>query len=147
MLKKIDPQDGESFLKYLLDTDTCVYFLNGDERIRRKIRGIGIYSISVCNATLGELYFGAYCSKRVEENIKRIQTLGKNLMVLSDSQESSEMFGKFKAELKSKGKMIEDFDLLIASIAQANNCILVTNNLSHFSRIEGLLVENWLEAE
>jgi tRNA(fMet)-specific endonuclease VapC len=125
-----------------LDTNICVYLLNGDERLRRKVREIGAYSISICNATLGELYFGAYWSKKVDANLKRIRAFAENLAIYSDSQESSEIFGKFKADLKNRGQMIEDFDLLIASIAQANNCILVTNDRSHFSRIEGLVVEN-----
>jgi len=132
-------------LKYLLDTDICVYLLNGDERVKRKVRELGVYSILICNATLGELYFGAYCSKKVETNIKRIHTFTENLMIPSDSQESSEIFGRLKAHLKKKGQMIEDFDLLIASIAQANNYILVTNNRGHFDRIDGLTIENWLE--
>ena len=41
--------------------------------------------------------------------------------------------------------MIEDFDILIASIAIANNCILVTNNIDHFERIDAIQLENWLE--
>jgi len=130
-----------------LDTDICVYLLNGDERIRGKVRKIGLYSVSICNATLGELYFGAYCSKRVEANIKKIHAFAGNVGTYSDSQESSEIFGRFKADLKNKGQMIEDFDLLIASIAQANNCVLVTNNRSHFERMEGLAIENWLDAQ
>ena len=132
-------------MKYLLDTDICVYVLNGDERIKRKIREMGVYSISISNATLGELYFGAYYSKKVEENIKRIRAFTESLTIYSDSQESSEIFGKSKADLKKKGQMIEDFDLLIGSIAQANNCVLVSNNRDHFNRIEGLVIENWLE--
>ena len=134
-------------MKYLLDTDVCVYLLNGDGRIIQKVREIGIFSISICNATLGELYFGAYCSRKVEANIKRILGFKNNLTIYSDSEESSELFGRFKAELKGKGRLIADFDLLIASIAHANNCVLVTNNRSHFDRLKGLAIENWLDAQ
>lgn len=41
--------------------------------------------------------------------------------------------------------MIEDFDILIAGIAIANNCILVTNNIHHFEKIDAIQLENWLE--
>ena len=68
----------------------------------------------------------------------------KELLFLSDSEESAMLFGSIKAGLKLKGCMIEDFDILIASIAIANRCIIVTNNDKHFSRIEGLSLENWL---
>jgi predicted nucleic acid-binding protein len=46
------------------------------------------------------------------------------------------------ATLKKRGKLINDADILIASIVKANNAVLVTNNDEHFSRIEGLKVEN-----
>ncbi len=44
-----------------------------------------------------------------------------------------------------KGLIIDDFDILIASIAIANNFILVTNNTDHFKRIEGLQIQDWLK--
>ncbi len=62
----------------------------------------------------------------------------KNLAILTDSERSAMLFGKIKADLKSKGKIIEDLDILIASIAIADNCILVTNNTDHFERVGGL---------
>ena len=91
------------------------------------------------------MYFGAYNSKRVEENLKRIDLFKKNLAILTDSESSAMLFGKIKADLKSKDKIIEDLDILIASIAIADNCILVTNNTDHFERVGELQIENWLE--
>jgi len=132
-------------LKYLLDTDSCVYLLNGNEALKKRVEKIGVYSLAVSNSVLAELYFGAYNSKKVEENLKRIELFKKNLTVLSDSEESAKEFGKIKANLKSKGKIIEDFDILIASISIANHCILITNNTEHFSRIDNLQTQNWLD--
>ncbi|MBI5678044.1 MAG: PIN domain-containing protein [Planctomycetes bacterium] len=114
-------------MKYLLDTNTCIYFLNGNESLKKKFREIGVYSLSISNCVLAELYFGAYRSKKVEENVK-----------------PARLFGKIKAELRSKGTIIEDFDILIASIAISNNHILITNNTEHFERIEGLKIQNWV---
>jgi len=92
------------------------------------------------------LYFGAYNSRKTDENLKRIELFKKSMTVFSDSEESAKYFGKIKADLKSAGKTIEDFDILIASIAITSNCVLVTNNIDHFNRIENLQIENWLEA-
>jgi len=130
-------------LKYLLDTNICIYLLNGDETLKEKVKEVGLFSLAISNATLAEIYFGAYCSKKVEENLKRIAVFKKHLTVYSDSEESAKIFGKFKSRLKSQGKIIEDFDILIASIAFTNNCILVTNNPKHFQRIQELQIENW----
>lgn len=98
------------------------------------------------NITLAELYFGAYNSSRVEANLRRIGVFCKNMTAYADSERSAECFGRFKSDIKRKGLLIEDFDLLIASIAFVNGCILVTNNEQHFDRIEGLITENWLGA-
>jgi tRNA(fMet)-specific endonuclease VapC len=132
-------------LKFLLDTNICIYLLNGNEILKKKISEIGVFSLSISNATLAELYFGAYNSQNVDANIKRIKAFKKNLLVYSDSDISAEAFGRFKSKLKAQGKIIEDFDILIASIAYANECILVTNNPSHFKRMDELKIENWLE--
>ena len=131
-------------VKYLLDTNTCIYLINGNTTLMAKVREIGVYSIGVSNATLAELYFGAYNSRYVEANLLRIAKFKRNIIGYSDSNESAHYFGKIKSVLKSRGLLIEDFDILIASIALANNCVLVTNNISHFQRIDDLRIENWL---
>jgi tRNA(fMet)-specific endonuclease VapC len=131
-------------LKYLLDTNICIYLLNGNIALRNRVAKIGLYLIAISNSILAELYFGAYNSEKAAENLKRIELFKKDLRILSDSEESAMLFGKIKADLKSEGNMIEDFDILIASIAMANNCAVVTNNDKHFSRIENLEIENWL---
>ena len=56
-----------------------------------------------------------------------------------------EIFAREKARLISSGEQIEDFDLLIASTAIANNSILVSENLKHMGRIQGIRLENWVE--
>lgn len=131
-------------MKFLLDTDTCVYLLNGNPSLKKKVEEVGVFSLAISNSVLAELYFGAYNSKKVEDNLKRINLFKKNLTILSDSQESALRFGKIKADLRSKGKIIEDFDILIASIAIVSSCILITNNTDHFERIDDLQLENWL---
>jgi tRNA(fMet)-specific endonuclease VapC len=129
----------------LLDTNICIYLINGNKLLINKVKKTGIFSIGISNATLAELYFGAYNSKHIKENLKNISAFKRNLTVYSDSSSSAETFGKVKAKLKASGCMIEDFDILIASIAIANNCILVTNNIHHFEKIDSIQIENWLE--
>ena len=48
------------------------------------------------------------------------------------------------ADLRQRGMLIEDADILMAAIALVNDLTLVTNNTSHFSRIPGLQLEDWL---
>jgi tRNA(fMet)-specific endonuclease VapC len=48
------------------------------------------------------------------------------------------------AELYSRGQLISDADILIAATAREHDLVLATNNTSHFDRIPGLLIDNWL---
>jgi tRNA(fMet)-specific endonuclease VapC len=52
-------------------------------------------------------------------------------------------FGDLKANLRRRGKLIEDLDLLIGATARTLNLTLVTNNLGHFRRIAGIRLERW----
>ena len=131
-------------MRYLLDINICIYLINGDKSLKEKVKAIGVHSLGISNATLAELYFGAYNSEYTNDNLRNIADFKKNITAYSDSGESAEFFGKIKSELKNSGNIIEDFDILIASIAVANNCVLVTNNPRHFERIEGLQTENWI---
>lgn len=45
--------------------------------------------------------------------------------------------------MKSR-KYLLDTDMLIAASAMAGGFVLVTNNVRHFQRIDGLVVENWV---
>lgn len=47
--------------------------------------------------------------------------------------------------LRKTGDIIDEFDLLIGSTAIANEMILVTGNKRHFERLEGIILENWVE--
>ena len=48
------------------------------------------------------------------------------------------------ADLRRRGQLIEDADLLMAGIALAHDLTLLTANVRHFVRVESLRIENWL---
>ena len=54
-------------------------------------------------------------------------------------------YAKIKHLLKEQGNMIDDFDIVIAGQAISEGLIVVTDNVKHFNRIEGLKLENWME--
>lgn len=130
---------------YLLDTNICIHFLKGHPKVKEKIRQVGIVNLSLCEITLSELYYGAFYSLHRVQNLERIEKLRKLIYVLSLEEESSKFFGEIKANLRKQGKLIEDMDIFIAAIAKANDLVLVTDNEKHFSRVEGLRFENWLQ--
>ncbi len=65
-------------LNYLLDTDTCIYLLNGNREVRTQVCRVGIETIAVSVMIKGELFSGAYNSGRVKENLKRLKCFSNN---------------------------------------------------------------------
>ncbi|MEW6620736.1 MAG: PIN domain-containing protein [bacterium] len=131
-------------MKYLLDTDTCIYWFKGIDKIKERVKKVGEDNLAVSIITIGELKYGAYFSKYVEQNLKRLSDFLKKVEIAYLNEESIDQYGRNKANLRKEGRLIEDFDLLNASVALSRSWILVTNNLRHYERIKELKVENWL---
>lgn len=130
---------------YILDTNTCIYWLKGREEIRKKIEQVGTNNLKMTIITLAELRYGAYNSQKVQENLKNINNFLRKVRALFLNEDSVDRFGKIRVDLRRSGQIIDDFDILIAAITLSNGGILVTNNTAHFERVEGLKVENWLK--
>ncbi|MCI5148903.1 MAG: type II toxin-antitoxin system VapC family toxin, partial [Candidatus Electrothrix sp. MAN1_4] len=52
-------------------------------------------------------------------------------------------YGEIRAALAKAGTPIGPNDLLIAAVAKAHDVTLVTHNVGEFSRVHGLLLEDW----
>lgn len=128
---------------YLLDTDTCVYWLNGDRQIEQRALGVGFDQIAISAMTTAELYYGAFKSNFTDRNLKAITALTQRFILWDSLSEIDRIFGKTKADLEKRGAPIEDADLLIAAFALHHQAVLVTNNVRDFQRIPDLQTENW----
>jgi len=129
--------------KYILDTDTCIYWLNGDRRVEKKILATALENVFITVLTECELFYGAYKSARVDKNIEVLKALRGKIKTIQTSADVAPLYGRIKANLEQMGKTLDDADLLIACIALASKGTLVTNNTSHFNRIPDLQIENW----
>ena len=129
---------------YLLDTDTIIYSMKGNTAVQANLRVHLNDPIKICTVTLMELYYGAHKSREVTSNLAKIKTMEHSLDILPVGTECVEVFGLLKAKLEKAGSPLDDFDLIIASCAIANNLVLVTNNTKHFKRITGLKQVNWI---
>jgi tRNA(fMet)-specific endonuclease VapC len=130
-------------MKYLLDTNICIYFLNQDQSVTEKISKISADDMAISIITVAELQFGAFNSNKIKENLERITYLRNIMKTINLNAAITEEYAKIKSILRKSGNLIDDFDILIASTAIVNNLVLVTNNQQHFNRIDNLLTENW----
>lgn len=89
---------------------------------------------------VGELYFGAFKSQKVEKNLESISTLLGTSTVLEDSVETAKVYGEIKNSLKQKGRPIPENDIWIAAIAKYNALTLLTKD-EHFNEVADLSVD------
>lgn len=87
---------------------------------------------------VAELYFGAFNSTHVDKNLSAVDGFRLATRILEFEESAAVIFGKIKATLKRQGNLVTDSDLFIAAIALSTESVLVTNNIRHYSRIEGL---------
>ena len=127
--------------KYLIDSDILIYFLKGKQEVVEKLSQIPIDDLYISRINYTELIYGAYNSAKINQNLKVIEPFLESFTVLEFTKVSSLIFAKEKARLKKNGNIIADMDLMIASIAIENDCMLISNNIKHFERIQNLELE------
>jgi tRNA(fMet)-specific endonuclease VapC len=130
---------------FLLDTDTIIFCLKGNEAVKLNLQKHIDDPIKTTSVTLMELYYGAYKSKKVAANLARLKMIERNMEIISPDEKSAEIYGMIKADLEKQGTPLDDFDIVIASCALVHNLTLVTNNVRHFKRVDGLRLVNWMD--
>lgn len=128
---------------FLLDTDIVIDNMKGNANVKKHLLLHAHDAISISVITLMELYYGAGKSQKTAANLAKVKMLEQSVNVLAIGLESAEIFGLLKSQLELGGNPLDDSDLLIASCAMSRNLTLVTNNIKHFQRIDGLKLTNW----
>lgn len=126
--------------RYLLDTNIIIALFAKDPQIHNRIANAE--EVFIPCIAIGELYFGAYKSLKVQENLNRIDEFVFNNTVLSCNAETAKRYGDVKNRLKDKGQPLPENDIWIAAIAQQYGLSLVTQD-SHFNVIDNLRIEAW----
>lgn len=128
--------------KYLLDTNTCIYFIKGEYALYNKIAEVGEENCFISEMTVAELKYGIENSKTVKLMRKVVEAFIPKFAVIP-IYNSLDIYAKEKARLRKQGLMIDDFDILIGATAVANDMVTVTNNVAHLSRLDNITIEDW----
>ena len=129
-------------LRYLIDTDWAIHYLNGHPAIVARLNGVKTDGLALSVISLAELYEGVYYSKNPQGNEVTLNNFLQGVEVIGIDEEASRRFGKERGRLRSAGKTTGDFDLLIGVTAVQQNLTLLTNNRRHFEVIDGLSLES-----
>lgn len=133
-------------MRYLLDTNVCVVYLNGrSSSLRDRLLATPTEDIVVCSVVKAELFYGAFRSNNPQRTLERQQAFLSQFISLPFQDEAALLAGRIRAKLANAGMPIGSYDLQIAAIALANNLTLVTHNIREFERVEGLQIEDWEE--
>lgn len=133
-------------MKYVLDTNALSALMKGDERLIRALKAVPRSAVGVPQPALAEIAYGIARlprSKKKERLRETLELLKAELPRAEWTDAVSEAFGLIKATLERKGQRIEDLDAAIAAHAVGHDATLVTADLSHMTRVPGLVVEDW----
>jgi tRNA(fMet)-specific endonuclease VapC len=132
-------------VRYLLDTNICIYIAKHNRPIvRERFSRHAVNELAMSVITLGELRFGAEKSQARERALTTIQHLADLIPWYALPEAAAEHYGQIRAEFQKCGQPIGNNDLWIAAHARAEGWIIVTNNEREFIGVPGLQVENWV---
>ena len=133
-------------MKYYLDSNICIFYLRGRNiDLRNKINSLEKSIIKIPAIVKGELLTGAMKSARRDKNIDDVRGFLRDFEIIPFDSEAAWTYGEIKSTLELKGTPIGYNDMIIAATALAKKGVLVTNNIREFSRIDGLMLEDWTQ--
>jgi predicted nucleic acid-binding protein len=98
-------------------------------------------TVSTTVMTIAELYYGAFKSKNITNEMKNVASVLNTFLILEMNPEGAKMFGEILSTLEKKGQLISDRDILIGAISLSKGeTTIITRNAKDFARIPGLKV-------
>jgi len=132
-------------MKYLLDTNICIFFFHDKFNISNILKSKKIENCCVSEITIAELRYGAENSANPQKHHEIVDIFLKKIVLIPITN-SLLVYAKEKVRLKKAGTPVhDDFDLLIAATAIQNNLTLITDNVKDFKNIRDIRIENWIE--
>ena len=128
----------------ILDTSACIDYLDGNKNIKEvllKIEDlIHITSITVYEIHIGLEFTKRKFSEKRSNKLKKIwEEFISSMEIFTLGYKEAEKAAQIYDNLLSKGKMVDDNDILIAGIMLSNGINkIITKNVKHFERIDGI---------
>jgi len=131
-------------MKYLLDTNICIYIIKKKPRkVFARFREHRVGDVGISSITYSELAYGVANSGRPEQNQLALEEFVAPLEIKAYKPEVAPVYGRIRAHLRRAGRPIGPLDLLIAAHALHLGTVLVTNDVDEFVRVPHLKIENW----
>ncbi len=132
-------------MRYMLDTNICSYVLRDrPPTVRKRFEKAGDGNLAISTVVLAELLFGAARHPKGESIRREIEDFASRVAVLPWDESAADHYGDIRASLEKKGTPIGGMDMIIAAHARSIGATLVSNDLSHFEKVPGLKLANWV---
>lgn len=133
-------------MKYMLDTNTCMHAIKREsDTVIKKFMAHDPEEICISAITYAELMQFVEQSMTVGKSRIAMSLFLFSITILAFDAPAAESYGRIRAELEKAGMLIEPKDVMIAGHARSAGLILVTNHAREYSRVEGLMVEDWAQ--
>jgi tRNA(fMet)-specific endonuclease VapC len=130
-------------MRYLLDTDTLIYFFKGEGRVAQHLLAVPPNEIAIPAIVLYEIEVGIAKSSSPQKRRAQLEDFLSLVHLIPFGGKEARIAANLRARLEGQGRPIGPYDILIAGSALANNCTLVTHNKAEFERVERLKIEDW----
>jgi len=135
-------------MKYMLDTNICIYIIRKQpENVLKKFKHLKLGDVCLSSVTMAELQYGVEKSQHQKKNSTALEEFAVPLEIMPFDEEVSFYYGRIRAGLEKKGRLIGALDTMIAAHALCLGSILVTNNQKEFKRVPNLKIEDWVMGE
>lgn len=132
-------------LKYILDTNICIYIAKQKPvEVLKRFDQLDVGEVGMSIITHAELLYGAKRSQQPQRSIATLEQLISLIPVQPLHDDVATHYADIRADLANKGTMIGNNDLWIAAYVRAMGKVLVSNNLKEFKRVQDLKLENWV---
>ena len=119
-----------------------IHHLNRVTAVRERLAALHNQGLALSVISLAELWEGILFSRDPRRGQQRLSEFLSGVDVLGVDEAICKRFGQLRGSLRSQGKRIGDFDMLIAATALEYDLTLLSNNRRHFEQIEGLRLES-----
>ena len=131
-------------LRYMLDTNLCIRLLRDRPKGLRERFNENADALCISTIILTELLYGAEKSALPAKNRSLVENFAARLSILPFDDAAAAHAANIRAVLERKGLPIGGYDLLIAGHARSAGLAVITGNLREFTRVDGLIAEDWL---
>ncbi len=132
-------------MRYLLDTNICIYCINGRypqlfEKALRRHQSTGVAISAISKA---EMYAGSYSRRSTARYRREQDEFFSRFPSLPFNDTAADAYGRIHAFLRDRGQLMGVADMQIAAIAMANGLTVVTHDMRGFTRLSDLPIEDW----